>query len=374
MDWEAVNMHRTGTALGRTLVATFALVLAPVAWAQTNDSIQSRHVKEADNLGQDTNSGSGIKTGHLSNGAVTAPKIAEGAVGTAAIAAGAVTSDKLAGQIPAAKLDSVGLDADLLDGQHASAFALAGHGHADYRKNSPRVLVVAKDGSGDFTDPVSAMDAITDASATNPYLIKVLPGDYQIAWGWRPKSNVDVEGSGQGPTTIWARCPDRTSGPVLLAAVGLQGAEFRNLTLEMRTGGPLSAYSVLLVDQASFRMSGVRLLCASGDGGTCTHAAEVRFGGQLVLEESVVQTDGAGIFLKSLPGYVDSPAVLWMRGGEIDAPVGSVAVTSETNALTRFYGAGVQSYGPLLYPTSLRPETFKCAWCFDGNFDPIAAP
>jgi len=367
-------MNWNGTAGVRTLLAALVITLSPAAWAQTNDSILSKHIKEADNLGQDTNSGSGIKTNHLANGAVTAPKLGIAAVGTAAIAGGAVTSDKLAGQIPASKLDRSGLDADLLDGQHASAFASSSHEHAAYRKRSPKVVVVAKDGSGDFLDPVAAMNAITDASAVNPYLIKILPGDYQIAWGWHPKSHVDVEGSGQGVTTVWAACPERTMGPVLVVAAMLQSAEFRDLTLEMRTGGPLTTYSTLLVDQGSFKLSRVALLCSSGDGGACAQAVEVRYGGQLALTDSLVQASGLGVRLTSQRGYVDAPAIVWMRGGEIDAGGGSVAEGSAVNELTRFYGANVQSYGPLLAPGSARPEIFKCTSCFDGNFDSIVVP
>lgn len=305
---------------------------------------------------------------------MTAPKLGAGAVGTAAIAAGAVTADKLAEQIPASKLDRTGLDADLLDGQHAAAFAAASHDHSNARKKNSRVLVVAHDGSGDFPDPAAAMEAITDASATNPYLIKVLPGAYQVAPGWRPKSYVQVEGSGQDLTVIWSECPALTIGPPMVMAWALEGAEFRDLTLQMRTGGPGSVYSGVIIDSGSLRLSRVRVLCQSTGGGECAQAFEVRFGGQLVIEDSVVQTDGAGFRLFSYRPYIDTPVVVWVRGGEVDAPTGAVAVNAETGDLTRLYAAGAQFYGPLLYPGSVSPDVFKCVWCFDGNFAPILAP
>jgi len=57
--------------------------------AVANDSILSQHFKEADGTsGQNTNSGSGVKTGHIQDGAVTTGKIAAGAVVNSSIAAG----------------------------------------------------------------------------------------------------------------------------------------------------------------------------------------------------------------------------------------------------------------------------------------------
>ena len=63
------------------------------------------------------------------------------------------------------------------------------------------VIVVAKSG-GDFTDPVAAMNAIADASATNPYLVKIMPGVYDISNTLTMKPFVDLEGSGENVTEI----------------------------------------------------------------------------------------------------------------------------------------------------------------------------
>jgi hypothetical protein len=55
-------------------------------------------------------------------------------------------------------------------------------------------LVVAKSG-GDFTTINDALNSITDASDTNGYLVKVMPGVYteQVTM----KQHVDIEGSGE---------------------------------------------------------------------------------------------------------------------------------------------------------------------------------
>lgn len=72
-------------------------------FATPDDSILSQHIKEADGTsGQDTNTGSGIKTGHIQDGAVTTSKIADGAV----------TDAKITGPISGSKISSAGLNAD----------------------------------------------------------------------------------------------------------------------------------------------------------------------------------------------------------------------------------------------------------------------
>jgi len=65
-----------------------------------------------------------------------------------------------------------------------------------------KLVVVAKSG-GDYTSPIAAVNSITDASATNPYLVKVMPGIYDLGTTWlQMKEYVDIEGSGRDNTVI----------------------------------------------------------------------------------------------------------------------------------------------------------------------------
>lgn len=284
------------------IVLGLFVVFSGPALAVSPDDIESGHIAEADGVtGQDTNTGTGIKTGHIQDGAVTSTKITDGAVtsgkiddhtiarddmgidavggdviaagtvtslhikdGTIAsadIEDGAVTDAKITGPISASKVSSTGLDADTVDGMHSSDLAPATHGHttsdvtgldaalagksdvshnhdssyADIAHdhggvyhNPVHVVVVAKAG-GEFTDPLTAIASITDASASNPYLLKIMPGIYDFGGNLlQMKPYVDIEGSGQNVTVLKAG---------LRVVWGEDNAEIRNLTIEAYSNG-----------------------------------------------------------------------------------------------------------------------------------------
>jgi hypothetical protein len=170
---------------------------------------------------------------------VTNVKVADGAVTTTKIVDGAVTDAKISGTISASKISSTGLNADTVDGKHASDLASAVHTHTTsqvtgldatlagksdvthnhdntYQKKYANVIVVAKYG-GDFTDPVIAMDSIIDASVINPYLIKIMPGVYNTdTRSINMKEYVDIEGSGENTTTIVGTPSNGGSGVINL--------------------------------------------------------------------------------------------------------------------------------------------------------------
>lgn len=229
-------MYRNSRLLAYPLLVAAALAAPAFARAGV-DTVLSGEIKEADGTsGQDTNAGSGVKTGHLQDAAVTSAKLAPAAVGTAAIADGAVTPAKLAGAIPASLIDRTGLDADSIDGYQAGDFSPIGHDHVlseiqasgTLARRTRNVLVVAKDGSGDFTNPDEAIRSIADASPENPYLVKIMPGVYDVA-GFGTHQNIDVEGSGEGVTKV--RVEDWNTSQFHTQLYG--PGEVRNLTIEM---------------------------------------------------------------------------------------------------------------------------------------------
>ena len=159
-----------------------------------------------------------VMTADLANVAVTAAKIATGTITATQLAAGAVTDAKIAGPISTSKLSV---------GTAVGTVAAGNHNHDGiYQKKYANVIVVAKSG-GDFTDPLAAINSITDASATNPYLIKIMPGVYDLGANTiAMQSFVDIEGAGEKTTKIYG------TGYLYLFMRGASDAELRYLTVE----------------------------------------------------------------------------------------------------------------------------------------------
>jgi len=198
---------------------------------------------------------SAVTTAKLADGAVTTTKILDSAVTSTKIANGAVTDAKISGLISASKISSVGLNADTVDGKHASDLANAVHTHAQtdvtglqaalsgksdvthnhdtlYQQKYGKVAVVAQTG-GDYTDPVTAMNNVATwcgtPSAASPCLMKIMPGIYNVVT-LEMHEYVDIEGSGELSTKILGsgNYPVSNNG----AVNGASNAEIRSITIE----------------------------------------------------------------------------------------------------------------------------------------------
>lgn len=107
-----------------TYVAVFSLVLMvampAVALIASRNSVNSRAIINGQVKADDIAKGA-IRRGKIANGAVRGRHIKDGTIVNADIASDA--------NISASKINRIGLNADLLDGSHASAFASSTHSH-----------------------------------------------------------------------------------------------------------------------------------------------------------------------------------------------------------------------------------------------------
>lgn len=269
---------------GLLIVLLFGLSLFNTfAFAVPDDSILSQHIKEADGTsGQNTNSGSGVKTEHIQDGAVTSSKIADGSV----------TDAKITGTISGTKLGShTHSGADITNGTITNS-KIADGAVTDAKITGPistskiqkygKVAVVAQSG-GDYADPVAAMNNIAawcgTSSATNPCLIKIMPGIYTLGSTLMMASYVDMEGSGADTTKIvgTVRYEYTTNN------------ELRTLTVE----SPIeNSTAVHMEGSHSLQIRDV-LLIASAYGG---HGINAWYSGDLVLKHVDISASEAGIY------------------------------------------------------------------------------
>jgi len=295
-----------------------SLIFTSPAFALNADSVLSHDIREADGTsGQNTNSGSGVKTGHIQDGAVTGAKIADGAV----------TDSKIGGTISQSKV--TGLEATLAGKSDVT------HNHdVLYQQKYGKVAIVAQTG-GDYADPVSAMNDLATwcgtPSANNPCLVKILPGIYDIGSTSLTMINyVDVEGSGENVTKITGNgvvnflysskaelrmITVESRGASAINIVGFSEPSLLNVTA-ITLGGTRDAKGMYLENVTGLKMNNVHI---SVSGGTYSNVGISYFlaGGQLIIENVSVLASGGQI----------AEAVVGFRGGDM---AGSLIIRNAT--------------------------------------------
>jgi len=157
------------------------------------------------------------------------------------------------------------------------------------------VIVVAKSG-GDFDNLAAALAATTNASATNPYLIKIMPGTYaaSVGLGFVLQADyVDIEGSGADVTTITSESFDTGDGATLFVDASGQHNEVRNLTIEqVERSGSGFATKAVTINNGALTLRAVKIAAA---GGGDSRGIWFSGGASLTLiDSSVVATSGGG--------------------------------------------------------------------------------
>src|SRR6185369_579404 len=129
--------------------------------------------------------------------------------------------------------------------------------------NGPANLVVGAKSGGDVTSPIAAVNSITDASANNPYLIKVMPGVYDLgAASLTMKSFVDLEGSGDSSviTSTVANVDQQcTVGTVIMASNSVA----RNITIKNIGLGGQTHFTAVVFKNVTAKLDSVSVFAGS---------------------------------------------------------------------------------------------------------------
>lgn len=174
---------------------------------------------------------------------------------------------------------------------------------------SPAQIVWVATSGGDFTSVAAAMNAITDASATKPYVVRVAPGTYDEPGGVTVKDQVSLVGSGPSATTIRCACGGASYTSAGAATVRIEGAitsEVSDLRV-VNTGGGAYAAGVLVSNTASSPVRLRRLAVVASGGGTYSLGI-ANSGASPVIEHVEVTVSGGSVWGISAEGS-GSPVV-----------------------------------------------------------------
>jgi len=218
----------------------------------------------------------------------------------------------------------------------------------DDAKPLKNIITVAK-ANGNFTDPRAAVNYITDASASNPYLVVIGPGVYTITQGLMMKPYVDIVGSGENITKLTGAI-STDSEPTSAIILGANNSTLSSLTVENTGEGD---YSIALYNNfTSPKVSNVTTT-ASGAGSVKYGVYNSNYSSPTMTSVTVTASGGGGSF--GVYNSYSSPA---MTDVTVTAVAGSsygVYNESSSPTMTKVTAtaSGPSSYG--IYNASSSP-------------------
>ena len=145
------------------------------------------------------------------------------------------------------------------------------------------VVTVAKSG-GDYTDPLSAVNSIKDASETKPYLVFIAPGIYNLDRALTMKPHVSVRGSGSRNTILTGSISGAASVDAALVLAASE-SELSNLTMENIVAGDGNrVYGAFAQDVSQFFMKDV-VIRVKADAGSSFAAGFVSVNSNITFDE-----------------------------------------------------------------------------------------
>lgn len=110
------------------------------------------------------------------------------------------------------------------------------------KKPLQNIITVAKQ-NGDYTDPVKAVSEISDASESNPYLVIIAPGVYELTATLVMQEYVSIAGAGQNATFLTGAISTPVGDVTSAMISGSSHATLSDLSVT-NTGTSAFAYAV----------------------------------------------------------------------------------------------------------------------------------
>lgn len=232
---------------------------------------------------------------------------------------------------------------------------------------------------------LAALASVSPADADHGYLIKLEPGQYDLgAATLTMKNYVDIEGSGEGITSIVGSVTS-TAQPIdngLVSAAS--SSELRFLTVNNRASGSIKAAAIFVgTGITNFKMTHVTATASSGNGSGYEVGVQVN-GGSALFQSSTLVATGTGssgstafainggtiqILDSSLTGF-STGMIMQSSGGELT--IKNSTIQGGNNAVAASSApAGAKIHigaSQLIGAVSITPAEVRCGASYNGSF------
>jgi hypothetical protein len=319
-----------------------------------------------------------VGTAQLAKGAVTADRLAANAVDTLALQDHAVSANKLASNAAVLQLNGMTGNVSLVGSSNISvtpsgstitvgltgpvdAATLGGVVPGAFARKVPNLVTVAPSG-GDFTTITAALTSITDASATNLYVIRIAPGIYSERVQLKPY--VSLVGAGIDRTTITSVGGTAiSSAPTLIAA---DNADVSKLTIQSDTAAtaPIAVAVYGSGSNASLRQVAIRAM----GGTTANYAVYAVSSALLSLESAQIDAEAGAAPSPSIYGInALSSSTVRCDACQITAPSGANQYAVSASGASVLVGASLLSGS-----VNSASGTIRCPASYDANYNPVS--
>ncbi|GHA18865.1 hypothetical protein GCM10008090_30630 [Arenicella chitinivorans] len=162
-------------------------------------------------------------------------------------------------------------------------------------------IITVSANNGDFTNPVDAINSISDASNTNPYLIVLGPGSYPIIGQLVMKDYVSITGSGMETTELRGAVGGAGFTESAAFIVGAREADISDLSIVNSVGQ--NVVIGVHTSQQDMRISRTRVIVF---GALNSQYGVVNQDAELKLYESEITNTGSGGTCYGIYSYSDA--------------------------------------------------------------------